>query len=138
MKAMKIGLPLAAVGAMFLLSWARAAEVGRQAGNVVRMAGMSFQPRAITVTAGDTVTWRNDSGVVQTVTDDPALATHPSNAALPDGAGPISSGDIAPGDTFQYTFTVPGVYRYFSMPQETKGMVASVLVRPAPKAATGN
>ena len=57
-----------------------------------------FDPGPITVVIGvnNTVTWINQDEVVHSV-------------VTPYG---FSSGDIAPGHTYSYTFTVPGVYPY--------------------------
>lgn len=57
-----------------------------------------FDPGPITVVIGvnNTVTWINQDEVVHSV-----LTTYG-----------FSSGDIAPGHTYTYTFTTPGVYTY--------------------------
>lgn len=98
---------------------------------VVAMVGIEFDPPEITVEVGDTVTWRNDSQVEHTVTADPELAREADSVSLPEGAETFDSGIVAPGETFQHTFTVPGRYRYFCIPHEAAGMVAEVVVEEA-------
>jgi plastocyanin len=67
-----------------------------------------YSPDKITLVIGvnATVTWiNNDSangGVHHTVT----------STSVPTGAAAISSGDMAPGAKYTYTFTVPGTYQY--------------------------
>jgi plastocyanin len=89
---------------------------------------LEFTPDTVRITVGEAVRWRNTSDVVHTVTADPSKAVNPSNVRLPDGATPFDSGDLAPGATFEHTFTVPGEYLYFCIPHELAGMTAMVLV----------
>lgn len=104
--------------------------------NVVRMTGgLKYEPAEITVKAGEAVRWKNESLVTHTVTADPSKARRANDASLPPGAKPFNSGDISSGGTFEYTFTVPGTYRYFCIPHESMGMVGVVIVKPAASAA---
>src|SRR5690606_9856511 len=57
---------------------------------------LQFAPQQVEVAVGDAVEWRNVSGVVHTVTADPALASDPSFVSLPEGAESFDSGSIAP------------------------------------------
>ena len=115
---------------------ALAACGGADAGTpVVTMQGHTFQPDSMTMQAGETVTWTNDTDEAHTVT-----AVEDS---LPTGAGYFSSGraadedaangDIAgeliqPGDSFEWTFEKPGTYRYYCIPHKADGMLGSVVV----------
>src|SRR5580658_9726007 len=60
-----------------------------------------YSPDAIKVVMGtnNTVVWTNNDSAHHTVTS-------------VSGNGSISSGDLAPGATFNYTFTAPGTYKY--------------------------
>jgi plastocyanin len=89
---------------------------------------LRYLPETVTVRVGETVTWRNTSDVVHTVTADPAKAARASSVALPDGAGAFDSGDLSPGEAFSHTFRTPGTYRYFCIPHELAGMVGTVIV----------
>ena len=91
---------------------------------------LDFAPDELTITVGDTVEWRNTSIMDHTVTADPQLADDPDNVRLPVGAEPFNSGSIDPGGIYRRTFTVPGEYRYFCIPHEGKGMVATLIVQP--------
>jgi plastocyanin len=98
-------------------------------GTVIEMTDdLRFDPEELTISVGDTVTWRNISSVDHTATDDPSKAQDPANAVLPDGAEPWDSGNIEPGAEWSYTFETPGEYTYFCIPHEAAGMVARITV----------
>ncbi|MCC6315173.1 MAG: ScyD/ScyE family protein [Thermomicrobiales bacterium] len=61
----------------------------------------AFNPPALTIEAGTTVTWTNHDLMAHT-----AIAT--------DGA--FSSGYLSMGESFSFTFTTPGTYTYFCTP----------------------
>jgi len=95
---------------------------------VVRMTNSkTFEPKSITVKAGDTVLWKNESNMTHSVTDEPALAVTAQDAALPPNAKEFNSGLLPPGKDYSYTFTVPGTYRYFCIPHEAVGMLGTVV-----------
>lgn len=96
-----------------------------------------FRPEAITITAGETVTWENAGSVTHTVTA--------YGETLPDEAEYFASGGfdsedlareaypdggIEGGDSYSHTFETPGTYGYFCVPQEDVGMTGTVEVRP--------
>lgn len=101
----------------------------------ISMADHAFTPETERVTAGETVTWVNDSEESHTVT-----AVEDS---LPEGAAYFSSGEssseddanddlggelIVPGEEFEWTFEEPGTYRYYCIPHRSDGMEGSVVV----------
>lgn len=92
---------------------------------------LQFEPKVVTIKAGQIVEWNNTSFVVHTVTADPSLAAYPNSALLPVGAKPFDSDRLMPDSVFQHTFTVPGKYRYFCKPHESTGMAGEVIVEPA-------
>lgn len=78
-------------------------------GNAVSIAGFSFQPAAITVAVGTTVTWTNDDSTSHTVTADDAS---------------FDSGSLAKGATFKQTFATAGTFAYHcSIHSSMKGTV---------------
>ena len=93
---------------------------------------LAYEPATLTINAGETVEWKNDSLLIHTVTADPKLAKAADSVSLPPGAKPFNSGDILPGGSFHYTFTKPGTYRYFCIPHEMMGMIGTVVVNPSP------
>jgi plastocyanin len=109
-----------------------AARPGPGGGAVAAEVGMTnqltFTPDTVRIRVGQTVRWTNSSDVLHTVTADPSRAAEASNASLPEGATPFDSGNIQPGSTFQYTFSVAGTYQYFCIPHELAGMVGWVIV----------
>jgi plastocyanin len=91
--------------------------------------GLAFQPDAVRIKAREAVEWRNRSLFTHTVTDDPTRASDAADAQLPEGAEPFSA-QVGPGEIYRHTFTVPGTYRYFCMPHESRGMHGQVIVEP--------
>ena len=87
-----------------------------------------FQPATLSVPTGTTVTWTNSGSTQHTVTDDPSKAVSATDAALPAGAQPWDSGILNGGQTFTHAFTTPGTYKYFCIPHEALGMVATITV----------
>jgi plastocyanin len=88
-----------------------------------------YEPAQVTIKAGETVEWLNNGGVVHSVTAVPEEAYRPKDVALPMGAATFDSGFMPPGSKFDYTFTVPGTYRYFCVPHEALGMIGTVVVK---------
>jgi plastocyanin len=104
------------------------ALAGGRASIVSMTNDMKFEPASLTVPKGTTVTWRNASQTVHTVTDDQSKAANKAEAALPSGAQSWDSGDLNPGQTFTQTFDTPGTYRYFCIPHEMLGMTGTIVV----------
>lgn len=65
------------------------------AGATVVISGFAFNPGSVTITAGQTVTWRNDDGV-------------PHDATGSDW----TSGSISSGESYTRHFDTPGTYTY--------------------------
>ncbi len=89
---------------------------------------LRFAPTEITIKAGDTVEWRNIGSIPHTVTADPRRAPGSRNVELPDGAEAFDSGLVMGGQSFRYTFSEPGVYRYVCLPHERARMLGTVIV----------
>ena len=89
---------------------------------------LRFTPTEITIKAGDTVEWRNIGLIPHTVTADPRRAPSSRNIELPDGAEAFDSGWVTSGQSFRYTFSEPGVYRYVCLPHERSLMLGTVIV----------
>lgn len=73
------------------------APSARAADAMVVMKNFDFSPMEITVPAGATVTWKNMDG-------------EPHTVASADGA--FHSPALDQGDTYQFKFDHPGVYKY--------------------------
>ena len=67
-------------------------------GTQVVMEGTEFDPASVTVSAGDTVTWTNDSNFGHDVTGDGFKSGDP--------------GGMQNGDTFEHTFDKAGTFDY--------------------------
>ncbi len=101
------------------------------AGNVIAVEmndNLRFAPTEITIKAGDTVEWRNIGSVRHTVTADPGRAPGSKNIELPASAETFDSGWVMGGQSFRYTFSEPGVFRYICLPHEGARMIGTVIV----------
>jgi len=106
-------------------------EKGAAAATIGMTNDLVYTPDSVTITAGETIRWVNDSFLVHTVTCDPARAIEPEkHVALPEGAETFHSGKMAQGDAYSRSFPVAGEYTYFCVPHETDGMVATITVEP--------
>jgi plastocyanin len=87
---------------------------------------VGFDPIGVLLRPGQTVRWRCEANYHT------ATAYHPSNGGrslrIPRGAEPWGSDVLVPGETFQVTLTVEGVYDYFCEPHEHAGMVGRLIV----------
>jgi plastocyanin len=88
---------------------------------------VGFDPVGIHIEPGQPVRWIVHSNVHTTT------AYHPKNdlhsLRIPERAEPWNSRFLVnPGDHFEITLTVPGVYDYFCAPHEVAGMVGRIVV----------
>jgi len=74
---------------------------------VVRIQGMRYQPKHLTIDAGQTVTWVNEDGVTHTVT---------SGQGTTPVLGPLASPFLAKGEIYSHTFAERGSYEYLCLP----------------------
>jgi len=99
-----------------------------------------FDPDEIAVTPGTTVVWDNVGNIGHSVTayeeDLPADAEFFASGGFETedaarsaySAGDPDSGDIAGGETYEYTFETEGTYPYFCIPHESVGMLGTIEV----------
>lgn len=99
--------------------------------------GQRFDPDEITIKAGATLQWSNDTAESHTVTAYdgavPQGAEYFASGGFDDEAAArddLSGGLIKQGDTFEVTFDEPGTYEYFCIPHESSGMKGRVVVEP--------
>lgn len=98
---------------------------------VIKMIDMpaTYEPAVVTIKVGETVEWKNVGNSVHHASSDPSTAVNPAEVSNPPGAKPFDSGFLQPGQSFTYTFTIPGTYKYICAPHETSGMLGEVVVR---------
>jgi plastocyanin len=86
-----------------------------------------FDPAELTIKVGDTVRWVNEC-------EEDVPCVHSAQAypdKIPAGAEAFDSTLLtAQGQTYEYTFTVPGEYEYFCLPHEALGMKGKIIVQP--------
>lgn len=86
-----------------------------------------FDPIGLYVEPGTTVRWLVRENVHTTTAYHPRNDHHPLR--IPERAAPWDSGFLVhPGDHFDVTLAVPGVYDYYCMPHEAAGMVGRIVV----------
>ena len=120
----RVGLALGAVALTALLAAAlpeltaagEAAVAAAASPATVDIDNFSFAPATLTVTAGTTVTWKNE--------DD-------SPHRIGDKNGTFKSAALDTDDTFSHTFSAPGEYPYICTIHPY--MVGKIVVKPAGK-----
>src|SRR5690349_12541819 len=118
-----VGTVVVTLLALFtLVPFAGAAPRAAETKNVT-IKDFAFDPKTISVNAGDTITWTNDGPSPHTVTADD---------------GSFDSGNLDKGGTFSHTFDKAGTFAYFCKYHGSKGgagMSASITVAEAAAAA---
>jgi len=132
------GLALAGLGLMPGRLRAATALLGARPGGVsafevieTRSDGLGsrvwFDPIGVYVEPGTTVRWIVRENVHTTTAYHPGNDRH--SLRIPERAVPWDSGYLVhPGDHFDVTLTVPGVYDYYCVPHEAAGMVGRIVV----------
>jgi plastocyanin len=126
---------LAAAGAAATAPLAGCTALGSGDDFDVGMTAVAFDPAEVTVSAGETVVWRNTSSRMHTVTAYEELlpdgADFFASSGTPDEATARAEWRDAPirsGESYSHAFEVPGRYEYFCIPHERAGMVGTVVV----------
>ena len=115
-----IGLAVCAI-VLFASTFAIGVSSAAAATTTVKMGAdngmLAFQPKEVTITAGDSVKWVNNK-----------LAPH--NVVV-EGHAELSHKALsfAPGESFEETFSEPGTYTYWCEPHRGAGMVGKVVVK---------
>jgi plastocyanin len=80
-------------------------------GTAITIKLIAFTPADVQLTAGGTVTWRQDDVATHTVTSGRVEQSGGTATAEPDGR--FDSGNISKGQTFEFSFPEPGQYPFF-------------------------
>jgi plastocyanin len=114
----RIALLLGAVGVGSLLAVAlpELTAAGEASPATVKIENFAFAPATLTITAGTTVTWKND--------DD-------SPHRIGDKNGTFKSAALDTDDTFSHTFAAPGEYPYICTIHPY--MAGKIIVKPVGK-----
>ncbi len=88
----------------------------------------TYKPAELVVSKGEKITWKNSSEQIQTITVKTRQKDDKQFAFLPEDAEPFNSGAILPGESFSYTFFIPGSYEFVSLPNLDKGMEGRIIV----------
>jgi len=89
-------------------------------------AHVGFDPVGLLIQPGRTVRFLCEANYHTTAAYHPANASH--SLRIPRTAQPWASEVLQPGEQFEVTLTVPGVYDYFCAPHEQAGMVGRLIV----------
>lgn len=87
---------------------------------------VGFDPIGLLIQPGLTVRFVCEANYHTTAAYHPANASH--SLRIPTTAKPWSSDVLQPGEHFEVTLTVPGVYNYFCLPHEKAGIVGRLIV----------
>ena|SRR5438132_1434021 len=87
-----------AVGLLVLVLAVPASAIAQDAGPAVSAQDDQFIPATTSITSSTLLTWQNDGVEEHTITAD---------------NGAFDSGDLDPGQTFEFTFDSPGSYAYY-------------------------
>lgn len=128
-----VRVAIVAAAAAIAAALALLPDPAKAAGNpvVIEMADKRpfYTPAKVAIRVGDTVQWVNRGDTVHSVSTSAANAQNRNDTSMPKGAAAFDSGFIPPGGDYSYTFTVPGIYRYFCLPHEKAGMVGVIVVK---------
>lgn len=88
-------------------------RTSKASSHVISYTDNGYAPSAITIKAGESVTFKNDSSKAMW----PASAMHPTHTAYPTTGGCIGStfdacAGIQPGKIWSFTFNIPGTWKY--------------------------
>lgn len=86
------------------LSWQLYADVYEPSTAQVSIQSFAFTPDTILISVGTTVRWTNNDSLDHTVTS--------INGTVTSNSESFDSGPLAPGESFEHRFDVPGTYRY--------------------------
>ncbi len=116
----KLGLLIATV-ALVISSFFVAVNPASAATVEVKMGAdsgmLAFEPKEITISAGDTVKWVNNK-------------LSPHNVAFEkDTQYNHKQLVFAPGESYESTFNEPGEYKYYCEPHRGAGMVGKIIVK---------
>jgi plastocyanin len=92
--------------------------VSQAARHTINMVGTTFSPATLSVTAGDTVVWKNLAAIIHTSTS--------GTSCTPDGIW--NSGNIAPGDSFMLVPANTGTFPYYCIFHCSLGMTGTLTV----------
>jgi plastocyanin len=87
---------------------------------------VGFDPVGVLLQPGQTVRWICDANVHTTTSYSPQNDNH--SLRIPTTAPPWASDYLLPGQTFEVTLEVEGVYDYYCAPHEMAGMVGRLVV----------
>jgi plastocyanin len=108
------------------LAWAESAMVEIRMRSDTDGGRVGFDPVGLLIQPGQTLRWICEANYHT------ATAYHPTNGGhslrIPRAATPWSSDLLQPGEHFDLTLTVPGVYDYFCAPHEQAGMVGRIVL----------
>ena len=89
----------------------------------IRVIDNRFSPASVTISVGDSITWRWEGSHSHTVTQGTSDSAPPIAQKLFDSPLQITG-------TFGYRFTATGTVPYYCRPHLTQGMKATVTVQP--------
>ena len=93
---------------------------------------MVFQPKELTVVAGEVVVWKNTSRMphsVNTIPEECKTDEGKKWVKVPNGALGFYSGEIRPDEEYRLRFDMPGTYQYLCVFHEDQVMRGTIVVQ---------
>lgn len=130
MKVIRLALLVCAIPSLSMSSLALAQQTHEVHLNIMPVEGRPipeffFQPTGLFIQPGDSVSFIADS---PHHTATAYHAQHVKTQRVPEGVEPFSSPIIPINETWEYTFTEPGVYDLWCGPHEQYGMAMRIVV----------
>jgi plastocyanin len=115
-----------ALTVMFPAPSAQAATV------LVNLGDLTFTPKDVTISVGDSVRWSDESDAPHTVTSDDGREFNSNPNCNPI----VSATCMSRGQTFEHKFNSAGTFAYHCTIHQQQGMVGTIRVQPAPATTT--
>ena len=129
------GFLQAAIGSATVITSTSAEAAAQETTTVDMTDDLVFDPDEIQISPGTTVTWENVGSIGHSVTayedeipDDAEYFASGGFDSESAARNAYPEGEVAGGETYEYTFETEGEYGYFCIPHESAGMIGTVIV----------
>lgn len=129
------GFLQAAIGSATVITSTSVTAAAQETTTIDMTDNLVFDPEEIQISPGTTVTWENVGSIGHSVTayedeipDDAEYFASGGFDSESAARNAYPEGDVAGGETYEYTFETEGEYGYFCIPHESAGMIGTVII----------